>query len=65
MKGSDFSCIPLCTPCHRYLEDHGHRAAERELRFSVAMAVAETLHLYFAKRKLTFPSDLIRAIYHD
>lgn len=63
MKGSDYSCIPLCTECHRYLEDNGHRNAEKLFNFSISMAVAETLHLYVTKARLSFPSDLIRVLF--
>mgnify|MGYP001593580151 CR=1 FL=1 len=63
IKGSDFSTIPLCRACHGFLEDNGHRVAEKTLRFSVSMAVAETLHRWASDARLRFPSDLVREIF--
>lgn len=60
IKGSDYSVIPLCRACHGFLEDNGHRLAERRLGFSVAMAVAETLHRFHTGAELRFPGDLVR-----
>jgi len=59
-KGSDGSCIPLCRECHRFLEDNGHAKAEKELHFSVAAAIATTLHEYLFGCVVRFPSDISR-----
>jgi hypothetical protein len=63
IKGSDYSCIPLCNSCHRFLEDRGHRRAEIQSHFSVSMAVAETLHQFITGVGLRFPGDLLRELF--
>lgn len=63
MKGPDTSTIPLCHACHARLEDIGHRRAEVEMKFSVAMALAETLSRICFDRKIRFPSDLMREVF--
>lgn len=60
MKGSDGSVIPLCRKHHRRLEDIGHARAEKEFGFSVAGAIADTLHRRLFERPLRWPVDLIR-----
>lgn len=63
MKGADTATIPLCHACHRRLEDVGHRRAEIEMRFSVAMALADTMSRICFGRKIQFPGDLMREVF--
>lgn len=57
-KGSDFTAIPLCYKVHSFLEDHGHRAAERRFQFSIIQAMIDCLHQYHHGYRPTLPGDI-------
>jgi hypothetical protein len=69
-KGSDYSCIPLCSDptsdddnnssCHDLIEDKGHRWLERKKNFRVGQVIARKLHKYATGEELKLPGDLVR-----
>lgn len=59
MKGSDFSCIPLCRIHHGEIEDKGNRQMGAwHPHFDTRSAIAEMLHLFVTGNRLRLPRDL-------
>ncbi len=52
IKGSDFSCIPLCREAHTYLHDHGLDEFQRYYGINVAEVVADTLHMWITGKHI-------------
>lgn len=52
IKGSDFSCIPLCREAHTYLHDHGVEEFQRYYGVNVAEVVADTLHMWITGKHI-------------
>ena len=46
MKGSDYSCVPLCTRHHREAHDVGKETFEEQYKLSLWRGVARTLILW-------------------
>jgi len=65
IKGSDYSCVPVCDHHHTVgtnaLHRIGHRNFEKKHGVSFAMAIATYLHVFFAESPIRFPNDLVRA----
>lgn len=58
MKGSDRAVIPLDPEVHRYLENNGHRAAEKKYNFSITQALFEANHKYAFGYMPSLPPDI-------
>jgi hypothetical protein len=60
IKGSDYTCVPLCRDAHNYLHQHGVRAFEQHYGVNLLAGMFQTVHLYLAECKADLPSALIQ-----
>lgn len=59
MKGSDMSCIPLCSEHHVLTEDKGHGHVSRAFKVSLTAIICDLLHEHITSQKMGLPKVLM------